>query len=234
VPQEARSPAELQERLGICFQHLDALEMALTHRSLLAEQEGVTSNERLEFLGDAVLGIIIAEECYRRFPTWSEGELSKAKATVVDERALAEIARRWELGTYSRVSRGEDASGGRERRSLLADMVEAVVGAYFLDSGLDACRTFVLRECASALDAVTSREFDNDYKTQLQEVYQARYQAAPTYIVIAEDGPPHDRTFTVAVVFTEDELGRGEGKSKKVAEQQAAANALRTLRAQQD
>ena len=222
----------LQQRLGIQFHRRELLEQALTHRSVLAEVEGSHSNERLEFLGDAVLDLIIAEAVYRTYPEWPEGELTKVKAVAVGGRSLEELARRWGLGAFIRISRGEGASGGRERRALLADTVEAVIGAYYLDQGLDACRELVLREMAFLLDAIDRREYAFDYKTQLQEVFQGRYQSAPTYVVVQEIGPPHDRTFDVAVVFDGRELGRGTGKSKKEAEQHAAAQALETFEAE--
>jgi ribonuclease-3 len=227
---DARDIAALQAALQLDFRQPALLEQALTHRSLLAEVDGVQANERLEFLGDAVLGLLVAEVLFLRHPDWSEGDLSKAKAAVVDETALAAVARRWELGAYMRLARGEAASGGRERAALLADAVEALLGAYYLDRGLDACRAFVLRELAESLDTVTRHTFHRDFKTQLQEFYQGRHQATPTYTVVEESGPPHNPTFTVAVVFDGCELGRGQGKSKKSAEQHAARAALDAAR----
>ncbi len=230
----AHDIAALQARLQLDFRQPALLEQALTHRSLLAEIEGLQANERLEFLGDAVLGLVIAEELFLRFPAWSEGDLSKAKATVVDELSLAALARRWALGAYMRVSRGETASGGRERRALLADAVEALIGALYLDQGLEAARAFVLREFTDPLDAVARHDFGRDFKTQLQERFQGRYQATPSYAVVEESGPPHAPTFTVAVLFDGRELGRGQGKSKKAAEQHAAQAALTAARADDD
>lgn len=224
----------LQEQLEIHFDRVDLLAQALTHRSFLAEEGMAVSNERLEFLGDAVLDLIIADELYHRYTTWPEGALTKAKAAVVDGQSLAEVARRWGLGAFMRVSHGEDTSGGRERRALLADAVEAVIGAYYLDQGLESCRAFVLREMAPVLATVERMEHERDYKTLLQEALQRRYQAAPTYEVLSESGPPHDRTFTVAVTFGGELLGRGEGKSKKAAEQCAAAEALHSALVQQE
>jgi ribonuclease-3 len=218
----------LQQRLGIRFTQPELLQRALTHRSFLAEDESATSNERLEFLGDSVLDLIIAEELYTRHKDWPEGELTKSKAAAVGERSLEKVARRWEIGCHMRVSRGEALSGGRERRALLADAVEAVIGAYYLDQGLEACRTFVLDQLAFILETIDRREHDMDFKTQLQEVCQGRFQTAPTYEVVEESGPPHDRTFVIAVRFDGRVLGTGEGKSKKEAEQQAAAMALQS------
>ena len=217
---------ELQQRLGIRFAQEALLIQSLTHRSFLMEDEHAHSNERLEFLGDAVLSLIIAEDLYRRYSDWPEGELTKTKAAAVRERSLERVARQWELGQYIRISYGEECSGGRNRRALLADAMEAVIGAYYLDQGLEECRAFVLREMAFILEEVERQEHELDYKTELQEMIQAKYQSAPTYKVIAESGPPHDRTFEVAVSFGDEILGHGAGKSKKEAEQQAAAQAL--------
>lgn len=218
----------LQQRLGITFIRQELLLKALTHRSYLAEMADAASNERLEFLGDAVLDLVIAEVLFRAHPEWPEGELTRAKASVVGERSLEEVARTWDLGAAMRLSRGEEQSGGRARRALLADAVEAIIGAYFIDQGLDACRDFITRIFQPKLDAIERREHELDYKTQLQELLQAHYQAAPSYTVTEESGPPHDRTFTVEVAFGDRILGHGEGKSKKDAAQQAAEQALRT------
>ena len=219
----------LQQRLGITFKDCDLLVRALTHRSYLAEAPEANSNERLEFLGDAVLDLVVAEELFRRHPDWPEGELTKAKASAVDERALERLARDWELGEYVLVSRGEEQSGGRQRRAMLADAVEALIGAYFLDQGLAAVRIFVLRALASVMAQIERREHEHDFKTLLQELFQARYQTAPVYEVLSETGPPHDRTFEIGVTFTGQVLGRGTGKSKKEAAQSAAAEALQNI-----
>lgn len=220
---------ELLKRLHISFANRALFIQALTHRSYLSDAPGEMSNERLEFLGDAVLTLLLAEELYRAHPDWPEGDLTKARAFAVDERALALLAQRWGLGPFLRVSHGEDTSRGRERKSLLADAVEAIIGAYYLDRGLGACRRFVLRQMADVLVMVDRREYERDYKTQLQEALQARYQSAPTYQVVEESGPPHDRTFEVVVTFRDEVLGHGTGKSKKGAEQQAALQALESL-----
>lgn len=217
---------ELQERVQIRFTNQAFLRQALTHRSYVVEVDGIPSNERLEFLGDAVLDLVVAEELYHRHADWPEGELTKTKAAAVGELSLEKIARRWGIGQYMYISRGEELSGGRERRALLADAVEAVIGALYLDQGLQPCRTLILREIEEILAAIDRQEHGRDYKTHLQEVFQARYQAAPSYAVIGESGPPHARVFVVAVTFHGEELGRGEGRSKKEAEQMAAAQAL--------
>ena len=214
--------------MGIEFDQQELLALALTHRSFMAEVEGTESNERLEFLGDTVLDLIIAEELFRTHADWPEGELTKAKAAAVGERALETVARRWELGPYVRISWGEEFSGGRERRALLADAVEAVIGAYYLDQRPGSRRSFVLREMAPVLEMISRQEHHFDFKTQLQEMTQARFQIGPTYTVASESGPPHARIFTVAVSFADQVIGHGEGRSKKEAEQIAAAEALRS------
>jgi len=219
----------LQQRLGITFHDCGLLVQALTHRSYLAEVPDAMSNERLEFLGDAVLDLVVAEELFKRHADWPEGELTKAKASAVDERALERLARDWELGAYVLVSRGEESSGGRQRRAMLADAVEALIGAYFLDQGLDAVREFVLRALAPVMAQIERREHEHDYKTLLQELFQSRYQTAPDYEVLSETGPPHDRTFEIGVIFAGQVLGRGTGKSKKEAAQSAAAEALHNI-----
>ncbi|HOF87345.1 MAG TPA: ribonuclease III [Armatimonadota bacterium] len=216
----------LQARLGLHFQQRELLLLALTHRSYASEAAGGESNERLEFLGDAVLGLLIGEELYRRYPAWKEGELTRARAAVVEEPALLRVAQRWHLGTFLRLSQAEETSGGRVRRALLADAVEAIIGACYLDQGLAITRDFVRREFAFLLEAPEGEAFIRDYKTRLQELYQARFQAAPTYHVISESGPPHDKTFDVVVSFHGRDIGRGAGKSKKEAAQRAAADAL--------
>ena len=217
---------ELQTRLGICFSDQRLFTQALTHRSVLAETVGLSANERLEFLGDAVLDLVIAEHLYRHHPEWTEGQLTKAKASLVEERSLERVARLWNLGPYLILSHGEDLSGGRQRGALLADTVEAVIGAYYLDQGLEACRTFILVQVAYILDAGVPSQLEHDYKTQLQEAFQARYHATPSYAVVEEHGPPHSRLFTVEVAFMGEVIGAGSGRSKKNAEQQAAEIAL--------
>ena len=221
--------ADLQKRLGVQFIRKELLVQALTHRSFLSEDAGASANERLEFLGDAVLDLLIAEALFYQHPDWLEGQLTKARSSAVDTRALDLVARRWRLGNYIRMSRGEEASGGRERRALLADTVEAVIAACFLDQGLEVCREFVLREFALTLAGIDSVEAKRDYKTQLQERCQTRDTPGPTYEILSVEGPDHDRTYQVAACFAGGVLGRGAGKSKKEAEQAAAADALRAL-----
>ena len=214
-------------RLGIKPRRPHLLRQALTHKS--AEPEfGVVSNERLEFLGDAVLGLVVAEHLYRCHPDLAEGELTKLKAVAVSEPILARIARELDLGRYLLVSRGEEQTGGRERTSILADALEAVFAAVYLDRGLRAVRELILRLFSAHLDAIERHEYELDYKTLLQEKIQELHRTPPTYRVIAQSGPDHDRTFVAEVRVSDRVLGRGTGKSKKQAEQAAARDTLAT------
>ncbi len=229
---------ELQRRLGVAFRRPRLLAQALVHRSYRPEGEShggrgqelaPTSNERLEFLGDAVLGQVVAEHLYRDFPGWSEGELTKLKAAVVSEIALSEVARRLSLGRFLVMAKGEEQSGGRERPSLLSDALEAIIGATYLDRGLRAARELVLRVLAEPMRALERDKHRRDYKTLLQELTQERHKLPPVYRVVAEQGPDHDKTFVVEVRFRRHLLGEGAGKSKKQAEQKAAKTALEDI-----
>jgi len=215
----------LAARLGIEPRRPSLFHQALTHKS--AQQElSLPPNERLEFLGDVVLGLIVAEHLYRSHPNLTEGELTKVKAVAVSEPVLAAVARELDLGRYLILARGEEQTGGRERASLLADTFEAVIAAVYLDRGLRAGRSLVLRLLSSHLRAIERHEFEPDYKTLLQEKIQEQHRTPPTYRGISETGPDHDRTFVVEVRVKGRALGRGSGKSKKQAEQAAAHDAL--------
>ena len=220
---------ELQRQLGVQFRRPRMLSEALVHRSYRSEGAGNCSNERLEFLGDAVLGQIVAEYLYQSFPQWTEGELTKLKAAVVSEVTLSEAARRIELGRFLVMAKGEEQSGGRDRPSLLSDALEAIIGATYLDRGLRAARELVLGVLGEAISALEQDEQRRDFKTLLQELIQGRHQQPPVYTVVAEEGPDHDKTFVVGVRFGRHLLGEGVGKSKKEAEQKAAKEALEDL-----
>ena len=223
--------AALQQTLGVSFNDLSLLEQALVHSSYINERPGFapTSNERLEFLGDAILGFIVAEELYQRFPQFSEGEMTKLRSSLVCRDALSRIARAISLGNYLYLGRGEEVSGGRHKPANLVGALEAVIAAIFLDQGSTTTRDFVLRSLDKELDRVLSQGVEADYKSQLQELIQSRQQQTPTYNVIEAGGPDHDRTFTVEVRLGDTVLGRGAGKSKKVAEAEAARSALDQL-----
>ncbi len=205
------------------------LQRALTHRSYLGEANGAMSNERLEFLGDSILGTVVAEYLYSQFPDRPEGELAKAKAVAVSEPVLGESAK--ELGLHEMIlmSAGEEASGGRQRMSILADAFEALVAVIYLDCGLEAARAFILRALEPILVDIERKEHNRDYKSLLQEHTQGTHKKAPEYVVIDEVGADHDKTFTVEARLEQKVLGCGEGKSKKQAEQAAALQALETL-----
>jgi ribonuclease-3 len=223
--------AALQQTLGISFNDLSLLEQALVHSSYVNENPGIApaDNERLEFLGDAILGFIVAEELYQRFPQFSEGEMTRLRSSLVRQDALSRIARAISLGNYLYLGRGEEASGGRRKPANLAGALEAVIAAIFLDRGLSMARDFALRSASKELDKVLSQGIEADYKSQLQELIQARQQQTPTYKVIEAMGPAHDRRFTVEVRVGDSVLGRGSGKSKKAAEAEAARSALAQL-----
>lgn len=204
----------------------DLLRQALTHRSSVGDNTPA-SNERLEFFGDSVLGMVISEYVFQRFPDWDQGTLSKAKSAIVQESSLAEAGRRLGLDEMVIVGSGEEAAGGRRRTSILADAYEAVVGAVYLDRGFKKVHDFVLETLDFALQQVVSGEMQLiDAKSKLQELTQARWRSTPVYRVTAEHGLPHDPSFEVEVLVNGTPLGCGSGGSKKEAEQAAAAQAL--------
>jgi ribonuclease-3 len=215
----------LEELLGYQFTRVELLERALTHRSFANESRGRTvDNEKLEFLGDAVLDLVVGHTLMDRFPNLSEGELSVTRAQVVSEAGLWEVAAELGLGAFLRLGKGEEKSGGRDKPSLLADAFEAVVAAVFLDGGFEASRDLIDRLLADRLSAIDASGF-HDFKTRLQESAQAKLKETPEYRVVGEAGPDHDKTFEVAVYIKEREWARAAGKSKKAAEQRAAAMA---------
>jgi len=215
----------LAARLAVDLRRPQLLKKAITHKS--AEQElYLPSNERLEFLGDAVLGLVVAGYLHRSHPGLAEGDLTKVKAVAVSEPILARVARELDLGRYLLLSKGEEQSGGRDRTSILADALEAVFAAVYLDRGFRAARTLILRLLADHLGAIERHEYEPDYKTLLQEKIQEVHRTPPSYRVVSQTGPDHDRTFIAEVRLGGRVLGRGSGKSKKQAEQAAACEAL--------
>ena len=219
----------IADKLQIEMRDHSLLRQALTHRSYLGETAGAMSNERLEFLGDSILGTVVAEYLYAAFPDRPEGELAKAKAVAVSEPVLGESAKELGLTEMMLMSAGEEASGGRRRLSILADTFEALVAVIYLDCGLEAAREFILRALEPILIDIERKEHNRDYKSLLQEHTQGQHKKAPQYIVIDDVGADHDKTFTVEARLEEQVLGCGEGKSKKQAEQAAALEALETL-----
>jgi len=221
----------LQTRLGYFFRDENLLRLALTHPSVAHEQgASVQHNQRLEFLGDAVLQLILTSELYEKFPAMDEGPLTKARAQMVNRRALADQGRRLGLGEHLILSRGEEASGGRQRPSALADTFEALLGAIFLDAGFDAARDIVLRQFREEFGELEVIPNLENPKGELQEILQANSTEAPQYQLESVSGPDHDRLFECAVYHQGVELGRGKGKSKKEAESRAALAALANLR----
>jgi len=222
----ARHPV-LERRIGHRFRDPALLAQALTHRSF-----GSPHNERLEFLGDGVIGCVIAEELYARFPEIAEGELSRLRASLVREAALATVARCVGLSTFLRLGEGELASGGSERPSILADALEAVYGAIFIDGGYEAVRAAVRRTFGEALEALDARQPAKDDKTRLQELLQARRQKLPEYRVVSTAGAAHKQVFEVECVAAGLDLrATGSGSSRRRAEQQAAGQLLKLLEA---
>ncbi len=223
--------AELQQQLGYSFGDSTLLRLALTHPSVAHEQGlPVQTNQRLEFLGDAVLQLVLTRELYEKFPGYGEGPLTKARAKLVNRRSLAERARELDLGRHLILSKGEELSGGRERPSALADTFEAVLGAVFLDGGFEVAREFILRQFLGAFGELTVIPNLENPKGELQELLQAFSAEAPRYHVASVSGPDHDRMFECIVQHAGVELARGRGKSKKAAESDAAMAALTKLR----
>ncbi|GBD12702.1 Ribonuclease 3 [bacterium HR24] len=221
----------LARQLGLEPRDPGLLQQALVHRSYLNEvrDRGLRDNERLEFLGDAVLNLVVAEYLYDRFPESTEGELSQMRAHLVRWDTLAAVAERVGLGRFLVLGKGEDLSGGRRRPSNLAGALEAVIGAAYLDGGLEGARELVLRLLGPELERLATGQPLSDSKSELQRVVQARWHQIPRYRVVEAEGPDHAKTFTVEVVLGEQVLGRGQGRSKKQAELEAARQALQTL-----
>jgi len=219
--------AALERRIGYRFRDRGLLEQALTHRSRAAEDvSGSGDNESLEFLGDAVLGFVVADKLFHQFPEYNEGQKSKIKAAVVSTLSLARHAEAIKLGDYLLLGRGEEKTGGRLKSALLADTYEALVAAIYLDGGLEAASTFLQRELKDAIDGGSERLFVQDYKSALQERVQALGRPLPEYRVSGESGPDHHKIFSVDVVVSGEVLGTATGRAKKEAEQDAARQAL--------
>ena len=220
--------ATLQRALDVAFVDTELLQAALTHRSFAFEHELDVNNERLEFLGDAVLGLVVTDMAYRAFPDLPEGELAKLRASIVNMSALAEVARDLGLGAAVMLGRGEEMSGGRDKASILADALEALIGAAYLDGGLDVTRSLIERLFRPRMNAYVRGEGGRDYKTILQELASQDLRALPEYR-IEESGPDHQKEFAATVYLAGKPWGSGTGRSKKEAEQQAAHEAYRRL-----
>ena len=223
--------AALQEALGVSFDDTSLLEQALVHSSYINENPGLApiSNERLEFLGDAVLGLVVAEKLYQDFPQFTEGEMTKLRAALVRRDTLARMARVIKLGDHLYLGKGEETNDGRQKPVNLAGALEAVIAAIFLDQGSSITRHFILGLLDTELQKVVGQDTGIDYKSDLQELIQGREQKTPAYYVMEVTGPDHDKRFTVEARLGEAVLGRGSGKSKKAAETEAARLALEKL-----
>lgn len=225
---QTHSRDRLQQRIGYRFAESDRLQEALTHKSFSNEQATGTAphSERLEFLGDAVLDLAISAQAFALYPDFAEGDLTRVRAEVVSEGSLAHLARGLDLGDLLLLGRGEERSGGREKASLLADALEALLGAVFLDGGFAAASEVVAGLFGPALRQAARRKAGVDYKTRLQELLQSRFGRPPAYRLLEASGPDHERSYRVEVRCGEEILGTGSGRSKKSAEQAAARQAL--------
>jgi ribonuclease-3 len=221
----------LQQTIGITFRDVSLLQQAFIHSSYSNENPGfhLPDNERLEFLGDALLSFVVAEKLYHEFPHFGEGKLTEIRILLVRQETLAQLALALKLGDYLHLGKGEEATGGRERQTNLADAFESLVGAIFLDQGLDTARDFVLSKLGSHLDRVRAGGIGRNYKAMLQEFTQAKFKQLPTYRVVEASGPDHDKGFTIEVVLGDRVLGVGSGKSKRAAEMEAARSAWEKL-----
>ena len=220
---------DLEEAIGYRFQNITLLQNALTHSSYANERwhNSLLSNERLEFLGDSILGMVVAEYLYKQFPDRPEGELTKMRADMVCETSLAAIAEKIGLGKHLLLGHGEDRLGGRSRASILADAVESVIAASFLDGGMEAAKRFIQKFVLT--NVPVKRMLNTDYKTALQELVQQKKNQVLTYVLTGESGPDHDKVFSVDVLLNDVPVGSGTGSSKKRAEQAAAQSALEAL-----
>jgi ribonuclease-3 len=219
---------ELEKLLGARFRNIDLLNRALSHPSYvneMPEQRG-EHYEKLEFLGDAVLELVVSHELYEAYPQYGEGELTKLRAAVVSKPTLAKVAKKIGIDPYIRLGKGEELGGGRKRNSLLADALEALIGASYLDGGLKVAREFVLRHFSEEIERLDKDQQKMDYKSILQEKTQMVFQTLPKYTVISESGPPHDRTYEVMLTIKDEPYGMGAGRNKKEAQQNAARAAL--------
>lgn len=232
-PVDAQRKKELirfESQANLKFRNLVLLNQAFSHRSYVNEQDrGISNNERLEFLGDSVLGLVVAEYLYLNLGDRPEGDLARIKSFVVSEDSLAEVARKIQIDNYVLIGKGEEYSGGRSKKAILADALEAIIGAYFIDSGFKAVRRFVIRHLAPQIESVLQDKHRKDFKTLLQELAQKLYKSYPRYSVLKKTGPDHDKTFWMMVEVAEQSYGPGTGKNKKEAEQAAAEIAYAEL-----
>lgn len=230
-PERRKDLKELEKLLGLRFRRIELLDQALSHPSYVNELPEVRGDhyEKLEFLGDAVLELVVSHELYGAYPAYGEGELTKLRAAVVSKPTLAKVAKKIGIDPYIQLGKGEELGGGRKRNSLLADALEAIIGAAFLDGGLKIARDLVVRHFADEIERLDKDHQKMDYKSILQERTQSRFQTLPKYTVVKESGPPHDRTYEVMLTIKDEPYGIGVGRNKKEAQQNAARAALEKL-----
>lgn len=220
----------LSKKLGIKFNDISLLKRALTHRSYLNENRDVDkNNERLEFLGDAVLELIVSDYLYKKYPDRPEGELTSFRSAIVRTESLADASRELDYGKYLRMAKGEEESGGRDKDYILANTFEAVLGAIYLDQGYVKCKTLVKKVLIPKIDNIVKNRLDIDSKTKIQELMQEKFKQTPIYEVIDEHGPDHDKEFVVVVKLGNKKIGKGKGSSKQRAEEAAALEGLKYL-----
>lgn len=220
---------EVENTLNIYFNDKELIDTALTHSSYANGKKGVKFNERLEFLGDSVLQLCISEYLFLIYKSKSEGELTKKRALIVCENSLYEVAKKWDIGRYIKMSKGEEITGGRERTSILANCVEAIIAAIYIDCGYEKAKHFIIDNFKDIIEKAIKNEIVLDYKTNLQEVVQQDGDITIEYILIKYEGPPHRRKFYTKVYVDNNEMGSGVGYNKKESEQNAAQDALKKL-----
>lgn len=220
---------EIEEYIGVSFNEEHLLKTALTHSSYANQHRDEEYNERFEFLGDSILQLCITEYLFLNFKNKSEGELTKIRSLIVCENSLYEIGKKLNLGYFIRISKGEELTGGRERVSIIADAVEALIAAIYLDKGLEFVKDYILGHFKEIVEKAINNDIILDYKTKLQEEMQKKGEVSIVYELLKFEGPPHRRKFFTSVIVEEKELGRGEGYSKKESEQNAAKEALKIL-----
>jgi len=221
----------LEKSIRYSFKKKSLIQEAITHKSFAHEnpEESSLFNERLEFLGDAVLSLVISEYLFKEYPAYTESQLSRLRAYAVRESTLVEVARSLNLGIYLRLGRGEELSGGRKKASILADAFEALIGAIYIDGGIKKAKDFILKNLHTRIEEITEKNLVFDYKSKLQEIVQARFGVLPRYVINKEEGPEHNKTFEVNVYIKNKLYGTGTGKNKKSAQQLAAKAGLKKL-----
>ena len=219
-----------QKLIGLRFRRFDLLNLAFTHRSYANEYQGdIDNNEKLEFLGDSILGLVINEYLFINLPDRTEGDLSKIKSFVVSESSLEVIAKRIKIDNFILIGKGEEYSGGRTKKAIIGDAMEALIGAYYLDSGFKKVKKFIYQHFLPEINKVLENKHRKDYKTLLQEFVQKKYKTYPKYTITHKKGPDHDKTFWMSVTIKNKTYGPGQGKNKKEAEQNAAMVAYTSI-----